>query len=338
MYLFFTILLLISPGIMAQKNPVSTFSEIWQSYDTLYSGFAYKDIDWNILYNIYSQKVNEKTSETELFGIVTDMLRHLNDNHVQIAKENPEQHFSAGLLGYIIDDIGFDSTLNIFTSMPVSKKYFKNGLNTFNKFTYGWIQDSIGYFHFGEFKNLKGTQEAMDKILQHFSNSKAIIIDVRRNMGGEDLIGKTIADYFADEKREYMITLEKNGPQHNDFGTLKVWYVESNKSTNYSKPVILLIDNTSFSAAENFALAMKEIPTVKLVGDNTAGGFADSKWITLPCGWNVCIPYSLFIDKNGFCWEGIGVPPDYYIKTDPKKPINDKDELMDFAIKLINKH
>jgi hypothetical protein len=69
---------------------------------------------------------------------------------------------------------------------------------------------------------------------------------------------------------------------------------------------------------------------------NTAGGFADSDWKTLPCGWNVCIPYSLFTDKNGFCWEGIGVPPDYYVKTDPKKPINDKDDLMDFAINLID--
>lgn len=335
--LFFAILLLIPSKTMAQKDPVSIFNEIWNSYDTLYSGFAHKDIDWNILYNIYRTRVNEKTSEPELFEIVTDMLRHLNDNHVQIAKENPERHFSSGLLGNLIDDIGFDSTLNIFMSLPISEKYFKYGLNAINKFSYGWLQDSIGYFHFGEFKNLKATQESMDKIIQYFSTSKAIIVDVRRNMGGEDIIGKTIADYFADEKREYMITAEKNGPGHNDFGPRKVWYIESNKSFNYSKPVILLIDNTSFSAAENFALAMREIPNVRLVGMNTSGGFADSNWKTLPCGWTVCIPYSFFTDKNGFCWEGIGVPPDYYIKTDPKKPINDKDKLMDFAINLINK-
>ncbi len=337
-YFFFTILILIPGKSNAQKNdPVTIFNEIWNSYDTLYSGFAHKSIDWNILYDIYSPRINEKTSESELFDIVTDMLRRLNDNHVQIAKENPERHFSAGLLGYLIDDIGFDSTLNIFMSLPVTEKWFKYGLNTFNKFKYGWLQDSIGYFHFGEFKNLRATKDAMDKITQFFSTSKAIIVDVRRNMGGDDVIGKAIADYFADEKREYMITATKNGSGHNDFGSPKEWFIEPNKSCNYSKPVILLIDNTSFSAAENFALAMREIPKVRLVGMNTSGGFADSDWKTLPCGWNVCIPYSLFTDKNGFCWEGIGVPPDYYIKTDPKKPINDKDELIDFAIKLINR-
>lgn len=50
--------------------------------------------------------------------------------------------------------------------------------------------------------------------------------------------------------------------------------------------------------AENFALTMREIPNVKLFGDFTSGGFADTEWRTLPCGWKVCIPYSLFTDKN----------------------------------------
>ena len=336
LYSFFAILLLIPAENFAQNNPVSIFDEIWHAYDTMYSGFAEKDIDWNKLNDIYRDKINENTSESELFETVANMLRFLNDNHVQIAKESPEQYFSAGLLGYLIDDIGFDSTINIFTSLPVSEKYFKKGINSLHKFSYGWLQDSIGYFHFGEFKNIDETQHDMDSIIGFFSSSKAIIVDVRRNMGGDDKVGKAIVDYFADEKRMFMITSEKNGYGHNDFSDKKKWYVEPQQSINYSNPVILLIDNTSFSAAENFALAMREIPNVKLVGDFTAGGFADSKWITLACGWNVCIPYSLFTDKNGFCWEGIGIPPDYHIKTDPKKAITEKDKLIEFSLKLIN--
>ena len=333
-YTFFTILLLLSVKSFAQNDPVSVFNQVWNAYDTLYSGFAVKDIDWDKLYKIYRAKINENTSESELFNITTQMLRHLNDNHVQIAKENPERHFSAGLLGYLIDDIGFDSTINIFMSLPISKRYFKHGLKTVNKFSYGWLKDSIGYFHFGEFKNLKATQEAMDTIIQYFSASKAMIIDVRKNMGGDDGIGKLIADYFADKKRMYMITSEKKGTGHNDFGEYHTWFIEPNDSVQYLDPVILLIDNTSFSAAENFALAMREIPNIKLVGDFTAGGFADSEWRTLPCGWKVCIPYSLFTDKNGFCWEGIGIPPDYRIKKDPTKPITETDELIEFSLKL----
>lgn len=275
-YSFFTILLLLSVKSFTQNDPVSVFNQVWHAYDTLYSGFAHKDIDWDKLYKIYRPKINENTSENELFDITTQMLRHLNDNHVQIAKENPERHFSAGLFGYLFDDIGFDSTLSILSSLPVSDKYFKDGLNCFNKFTYGWLQDSIGYFHFGEFKDIKATQDAMDTIIQYFSASKAMIIDVRRNTGGEDKIGKLIA------------------------------------------------------------MAMREIPHVKIVGDYTSGAYADSEWRMLPCGWNLCIPYSIHTDKNEFCWEGIGIPPDYRLKKDPTKPITEKDELIEFSLELIN--
>lgn len=335
-YSFFTILLLLSVKSFTQNDPVSVFNQVWHAYDTLYSGFAHKDIDWDKLYKIYRPKINENTSENELFDITTQMLRHLNDNHVQIAKENPERHFSAGLFGYLFDDIGFDSTLSILSSLPVSDKYFKDGLNCFNKFTYGWLQDSIGYFHFGEFKDIKATQDAMDTIIQYFSASKAMIIDVRRNTGGEDKIGKLIADYFADKKRKYMICSYKNGPDHNDFTKKKTWYLEPNKSHTYNKPVVLLTDITSFSEAEIFAMAMREIPHVKIVGDYTSGAYADSEWRMLPCGWNLCIPYSIHTDKNEFCWEGIGIPPDYRLKKDPTKPITEKDELIEFSLELIN--
>lgn len=328
---------IIKSGIsMAQTSSTDIFDEVWNLYDTSYSGFIHKDIDWNRLYTIYYQQIDENTSENELFKVIGAMMRHLNDNHVQISIEEPFKHFSAGLYGYLIDDIGIESTMQILYSNPVPVKYFEQGLQKVNNFTYGWLEDSIGYFHFSEFKNSEKTKQNMDKIIRFFSSSKAIIVDVRRNLGGEEEVVKAIADYFADEKRKYMITSYKKGPGHYDFTDKKTWYVEPNKSICYLKPVILLIDNSSFSAAETFAMAMREIPHVILVGDNTSGAYADSEWRVLSNGWNVCIPFSFHTDKNGFCWEGIGIPPDYYIKTDLKKPIQDKDELIEFALKLIN--
>ena len=332
----FLVLTLTTVDTVAQNNPVDIFEQVWNLYDTSYSGFIHKDIDWDKLYSIYQPQINENTSESELFTVIGDMLRHLNDNHVQVSIEEPLQHFSAGLFGYLIGDIGIDSTLTILYSNPVLENYFKKGLHTLNHFSYGWLKDSIGYFHFSEFKNIEETKKNMDTIIHFFSSSKALIVDVRRNLGGEEEVVKAIADYFADKKRKYMITSYKNGPGHNDFTDKTIWYVEPNKSINYLKPVILLIDNSSFSGAETFSMAMREIPHVTLVGDNTSGAYADCRWIVLSNGWNVCVPYSFHRDKNGFCWEGIGMSPDYYIKTDLKKPIKEKDDLIEFALKLIN--
>jgi carboxyl-terminal processing protease len=68
----------------AQTDPVSIFDQVWHSYDTLYSGFVHKYIDWDLLYKIYRPSIKDKTSEDELFEVVTDMLTHLHDNHVQL--------------------------------------------------------------------------------------------------------------------------------------------------------------------------------------------------------------------------------------------------------------
>jgi C-terminal processing protease CtpA/Prc len=317
-------------------NPLAIFDELWNAFDTIYSGFVVKGIDWDKLYHVYRNKIDEYTTENQLFDVAKNMLSHLNDNHVKLKRDKTNQHFSAGSIGYIIDKIGYDSTQKLFASKPVSNNYFPHGLNSLHGFSYGWLEDSIGYFHFGEFKNLEQTEETMHTIINYFSSSKAIIIDVRRNTGGDDRIGKTIADCFADRKRKYMITSMKNGVAHNDFADAKAWFTEPKESVQYLNPVVLLIDNTTYSAAENFALAMRELPQVSLVGDFTSGAFADADWKTLSCGWELCIPYGVFTDKNGFCWEGIGIPPNYRVKTDPTKACEEKDALIDFSLNLLN--
>lgn len=53
-------------------------------------------------------------------------------------------------------------------------------------------------------------------IIQEFKDARAIIVDVRRNGGGDDRVGKLIADRFADRKRLYMTTQIRNGKEHND--------------------------------------------------------------------------------------------------------------------------
>jgi C-terminal processing protease CtpA/Prc len=86
--------------------------------------------------------------------------------------------------------------------------------------------------------------------------------------------------------------------------------VEPDGPFQFKKNVVLLIHRHSLSAAENFALAMRVIPHVTLVGDMTSGCFADAYGTRLPNGWRFSISFKLFTDQNGFCWEGIGVPPD----------------------------
>jgi tetratricopeptide (TPR) repeat protein len=133
-----------------------------------------------------------------------------------------------------------------------------------------------------------------------------------------------------------MTTQLRNGREHNDFTPKKYWYVEPDGPIQATKQVVLLTDRTSISAAENFALAMRVLPHVTVIGDFTSGCFADVYGDRLPNGWQFSCSYKLFVDGSGFCWEGIGVPPDIRKISTKENVEKGRDEVLDLAIALLN--
>jgi len=326
----------------AQKlsEPEKNFEHLWNEFDRRYALFLPKRIDWNLLYRVYRQKVTPQTSDDELFEIMSNMLTHLNDLHVRLDSKNPVRSFRSGKSHEVVmQQFGsIEDYIRYFKQRPIDKKYIQAELRERheNIFAYAWLTDDIGYFHFSKFSDVEESASVVDEIVGNFENAKGLIIDVRRNGGGDDRVGKAIADRFADGKRLYMTIQEKNGPGHGDFAEPVMWYVEPDGPIQFTKPIILLTDFTSGSAAENFALAMRVLPHATIVGDFTAGCFADAEADKLPNGWYFSLSINLFKDQNGVCWEGIGVPPDLRIVNTKEDIENNRDRVLEFAIELLN--
>jgi carboxyl-terminal processing protease len=321
------------------SEPEKNFEQLWKILDMNYAIFGPRHIDWQALYRVYRPRVTPKTTDDELFAIMSDMLGHLNDNHVTLTSQTPERFFCAGFLGEYLGSAGIGAFREMMSHRPVPGKYFKKALKETGNgvFAYGWASENIGYFHFNGFGNIPKSTEAIDTIIKEFKDADAIIVDVRKNGGGDDLVGKLIADRFADRKRLYMTTQIRSGLKHDDFTPKKYWYVEPDGPVRFTKPVILLTNRLSISAAENFALAMRVLPHVTVVGDFTSGCFADRYQDTLPNGWNIGVSYKLFLDYTGFCWEGIGVPPDIrQLNSDTDKK-QQGDRVFELAVTLLRK-
>jgi tetratricopeptide (TPR) repeat protein len=319
------------------SDPEANFEYLWQTFDRNYGIFGPKRVDWDALYRVYRPQVTARTSDQQLFDIMASLLGHLNDNHVRLIA--PDRRFQSGILGETTQSReGFgrgeldDFSLQLIKDVYLSGRYQQRVRDVF---TFGWLNDSIGYFHFRGFGSLDQSAAAVDEIVQEFASARGIIIDVRANGGGDDRVGKAIADRFADQKRLYMTTEVRNGPEHDDFSAPKYWYVEPNGPIQFTGPVILLQHRFSVSAAENFALAMRVLPHVTLVGDMSSGVFADVYGDQLPNGWRFGVPYKLFLDQNGFCWEGIGVPADIR-QTNRREDIEGGvDRALELAMSLI---
>src|SRR5215471_17892179 len=304
------------------------FEYLWQTYDRNYALFGAKHIDWAALYKVYRPRVTANTTDAELFDILSSMLGNLNDNHIRL--NSPNRGFQSGILGEMKQE-SFSMDLVQQTFLKGRAKQLMNGV-----FVYGWLTDSTGYFHFNRFSQINQSTAAIDEIIKEFKDAKSIIVDVRANGGGDDRVGKLIADRFADRKRLYMKTQIRNGPAHDDFTPPKYWYVEPDGPIQFTRPVVLLTHRFSVSAAENFTLAMRILPNVTVVGDATSGVFADVYGDQLPNGWRFSVPFKLFVDQDGFCWEGIGVPADIR-QTNTKKDLDEKrDRPLELAMSLIN--
>jgi carboxyl-terminal processing protease len=333
-----TVMLCLALSAAAQElsPPEESFEYLWQTLDRNYAIFGPKHVDWNALYRVYRPRVTPATSDDDLFEIMSDMLGHLNDNHVFLSSDDPSRFFCAGYLAQVFSGRGLEVLDELKSRRPAPDSYFEAGLKESEGgiYGYGWLTPEIGYVHLNQFTSVRHSTAVMDEIIAELRNAKAIVVDVRRNVGGDDRVGKALADRFADRKRLYMTSQVRNGSAHDDFAPKKYWHVEPGGPIQFTGPVILLTDRTSLSAAENFALAMRVLPNVTVVGDFTSGCFADMYMDELPNGWSLSVSYKLFLDHTGFCWEGIGVPPDLRVIANEADFDEGKDRPLNLAIAL----
>jgi len=321
-------------GVATDFTAEEIFETVWSTFDRRYALFGARSVDWQALHDVYRPEVTAETTAEELFDILTAMLSHLNDNHVMLQAKALGRESCAGFLGSFIGERGLEGAFKLLLQRPLPRRYFRSAPKTVgeDRFQYGWVDDAIGYFHFGGFENPAASAEAVDSILAEMADARAMIVDVRRNGGGDDRVGKVIADRFADQRRLYMVTRDRNGPRHDDFADPTYWHVDPTENT-FNGPVVLLTNRLSISAAENFALAMRVLPHVTVVGDMTSGCFADMEWHDLPNGWRFSVAKNLFVDYAGRCWEGMGVPPDLMVRGHELQ--DDVDPAFELALRLL---
>jgi C-terminal processing protease CtpA/Prc len=319
------------------SGPERNFEYVWDTFDRTYALFGPKHVDWQALKGLYRPRVTAATSDDELFAIMSAMLGHLNDNHVMLASTRPNRFFSAGILNQMLGDGGMDALRRLTSQRPVQERYFPGGLTLSEDgvYAHAWVTSEIGYIHFNLFRMDWRTATIIDGVLRVYAGAKGLIVDVRRNGGGDDRAGKIIADRFADQRRLYMTSEIRHGARHDQFTWKKYWHVEPAGPLQFTRTTILLVDRTSLSAAENFALAMRTLPHVTLVGDLTSGCFADQYGARLPNGWQVSVSYKLMRDHTGFCWEGIGVPPDLRQVNSDNDTYRGTDRPFELAVGLI---
>ena len=102
----------------------------------------------------------------------------------------------------------------------------------------------------------------------------------------------------------------------------------------WQKPVAVLINRRTYSAANAFTMYMKTIPGVILVGDRTGGGSGLPFSSELPGGWSIRLSASPTLDVNGEHTE-FGIAPDVRIHLGANDRLLGKDSMIETAVKAL---
>ena len=144
---------------------------------------------------------------------------------------------------------------------------------------------------------------------------------------------------FITERKLAGYIIHKNGPGHDDFDEPYAYYIDpAYGHIAWRKPVVVLTNRSTFSAANNFVSIMKSIPGVAIIGATTGGGSGMPFSSELPNGWGIRFSACSILDPEGNTTE-FGVEPTEGCAVDMDRfdELNGRDTILDFAIDYLRK-
>lgn len=307
-------------------TPTGNFEALWQIIDEHYCFFDFKQqeygLDWQQVYQKYKVRVTDHMSTTQLFEVLRDMLAELRDGHVNL---------------YASYDIGrywtwYEAFPQNFSD-TLYRRYMGTDYKIASGLRYRVLDDNIGYIRCASFESPIGEGNLND-MLSYLAVCRGLIIDVRNNGGGSLTTAEMLAGRFIQEKTLVGYMQHKTGPGHSDFSDLEPRYMEPSSKQRWHKRVCVLTNRSVYSSANDFAVIMKTLPLVTLVGDHTGGGSGLPMSSSLPNGWSVRFSACPMYDANKQQTE-FGIAPDVAVGLTDEDVARGVDTIIETARKLL---
>ncbi len=203
---------------------------------------------------------------------------------------------------------------------------------TIRSFFDGFLQQTKENFH-------SFLDSAFTDIRQ--KNVKKLIIDIRRNQGGNDNNGELLYSYLTDRPFRYYLSQEtiKEKFSEKDHPNLQIQQPQKN---NYSGKLFVLADGRSFSASAEFSSIVKTNRRGLFIGDVVGGGYygnvsGDEIHVILPAtGIDIRLPlvkYTMAVKP--LAKNLVSIEPDFPLYPSIEDLIEKRDRELEQAIKIV---
>jgi hypothetical protein len=151
--------------------------------------------------------------------------------------------------------------------------------------------------------------EMMTAAMTLVAGTRALIVDLRRTLGGEPSMVAFAISYLWDHEPVQLTGLRERG----EAGVTQFWTLPYVPGRRFGKikPVYVLTSSTTFSGGEQFTYDLKRLGRAVVVGERTRGGANAREGFTVHPHLEATISVAAAIDPDGGPnWEGSGIVPD----------------------------
>ncbi len=169
------------------------------------------------------------------------------------------------------------------------------------------LSPNIGYIKFNMFADPAICADTATAAFNFVSDSDALILDLRDNNGGDAGMVALIASYLFAERTHLNDSYDRKANT-----TRQSWTSAQVPGKRFiEKPVFVLTSRATFSAAEDFSYALKNLQRATLIGESTGGGAHMVREQRIDDHFTLVVPFARSISPiTNTDWEGTGVEPD----------------------------
>jgi hypothetical protein len=173
---------------------------------------------------------------------------------------------------------------------------------------------NIGYIDLRGFADLALSAPAITAAMTLVAHTDALIVDLRRNGGGDPATVAFMTSYLFDTRTHLNDLYWREGDRTEQFWT-QDWV--PGVRFGQQKPVFVLTSAGTFSGAEEFANNLKTQKRATLVGEVTGGGANPGDVQRLSAHFSMFVPSGRAVNPVTHSnWEGTGVAPDVAVPAD----------------------
>lgn len=179
------------------------------------------------------------------------------------------------------------------------------------------LSGNVGYLELHGFVDPEIAGETAVAAMSFLSNTSSLIIDLRHNGGGGPGMTALISSYLF-ETNEIKLVHLTDFYWRSTGVTQQYWTLPYLPGKRYTgKDVYILTSKETFSAAESFTYALKNLRRATVIGETTGAGANCGHRYRINDHFSIFIPTGRPIDPiTQTNWEGVGVIPDIEVPAE----------------------